>query len=85
MSKQVRGAEVLIRWKDTHYQPERVYFSFGQYDEETGRDSFGINDDVVMFYCEGVEELETLNESGAEPFEVLEFALEYVDAGEVKL
>jgi hypothetical protein len=37
-----------------------------------------------MFYCEGVEELETLNESGAEPFEVLEFALEYVDAGEVK-
>lgn len=83
MSKQVRGATVLIAWRE--WKQQQCYFSFGQYDEETGRDSFGIDDDEIMFYCEGVEELEDIKTSGSEPFDVLEYVLEYVEAEGVEL
>lgn len=29
-----------------------LYISFGGWDEESGRDSFGVNDDDIFYYCD---------------------------------
>jgi len=44
------GATVLCKWADTKEEGE-YYFSFGEYDEATETDNFGVNDGNVFFYC----------------------------------
>lgn len=79
MSEQVIGAVATIRWID---QPdayiEGMYFSFGEYDEEAGTDSFGVPDDRVFFYAQGEQEMKQFvngQTSGAD-FVVLDYQLE---------
>ena len=44
------GATALCKWADTKEEGE-YYFSFGEYDEATETDNFGVNDGNVFFYC----------------------------------
>ena len=44
------GATALCKWSDTKEEGE-YYFSFGEYDETTETDNFGVNDEDVFFYC----------------------------------
>lgn len=43
------GATALCRWADTREESE-LYFSFGEYNEATDTDSFGVYDGNVFFY-----------------------------------
>lgn len=53
------GAWALIEWVDTKEQATR-YFSFGQYNDKTETDTFGLEDDLIFYYAEGESELKTL-------------------------
>jgi hypothetical protein len=53
------GAWALIEWTDTKEKVVR-YFSFGQYNDKTETDTFGLEDDQIFYYAEGESELETL-------------------------
>lgn len=59
---QIIGATATIKWLDTDETVEGVYFSFGEYYEEVGRDSFGVLDDRVFFYATGEQEMKQLME-----------------------
>ena len=52
--KEAIGAWGLVRWSDTGEELQ-AYYSFGEYDEETDRDTYGIHDSKIFFYCSGGE------------------------------
>lgn len=52
------GVRATIRWSDTGEELE-VYFSFGEYDEETDCDTFGVPDSEIFFYCTDEEEVQS--------------------------
>lgn len=64
------GATVLCRWADTKEENE-LYFSFGQYEEATETDSFGVYDGNVFFYTKE-EELLGMVGGKSNDFEVIE-------------
>jgi hypothetical protein len=74
----VIGATAVVQMN--HYgcvYPE-VYFSFGEYDEVRGSDSFGVKDDDIFFYARGEEEIQFLMNDlidTNEDFVVLEYQL----------
>jgi hypothetical protein len=81
MSKRI-GATALCRWKDTKETAE-LYFSFGEYDQATDTDGFGVYDGDVFFYCsEG--ELEKMIGNSGEDFEVIK-VLYYNEREEVNV
>ena len=43
------GATALCKWVDTKEERE-LYFSFGEYEEATDTDGFGVYDGNVFFY-----------------------------------
>jgi len=53
------GVTVLARWNDTN-ETFRAYISFGEYIAKDNTDSFGLNDDDIFFYAQGMEEIEEL-------------------------
>ena len=72
----VIGGWATVRYLDEQEPLGNVYFSFGDYDEETGLDTFGIHDDRVFFYATGEDELkEMMNENELRDFVVLDYEL----------
>ena len=67
------GAKVTFEWVNTKEQVTS-YFSFGYYDAEKNVDSFGVDDDSIFYYAEGVEELERLMTT-PEDFKVISWEL----------
>ena len=76
-TKKPIGAFATIRYIDEKEPIEGVYFSFGEYDEDSNEDSHGINDLFIFFYCEGEEDLKSFMTEGAEDFVVMSYELEY--------
>ena len=75
------GAYATIKFLDDHHEVSQVYISFGQYDDETEKDSYGINDNHIFYYCdEGEEDFKSLVQEGAEDFIVLNYELAYREA-----
>lgn len=69
------GARATIQWKDED-TAQMVYISLGTWHDDDETDSFGVRDDEVFFYCEGIEELEELSDpNNAEDFVILEYSL----------
>lgn len=56
-----RGAHVTLTLPGVP-DPIVCYMSFGQYDEDSNRDSFGIDDDDVFFYVTGIYQLEDMRD-----------------------
>ena len=75
MKKVPQGANALIQYRDDApaQDPMWVYMSFGEYDEETEIDSFGIDDNEIFFYT---NEAELIANAFGE-FIVIEYELEY--------
>jgi hypothetical protein len=76
-TKKPIGAFATIRYIDEKEPIEGVYFSFGEFDEESMEDSHGISDLFIFFYCEGEEDLKSFMTEGAEDFVVMSYELEY--------
>lgn len=47
------GAFCTIKWLDDK-SVQRVYISFGEYDDDTGEDGFGVNDSRIFGYSDDV-------------------------------
>ena len=60
--------EMIGGWATVRYIDEKeplsrdVYFSFGQYDEATESDTFGVWDETIFFYATGESELKEMME-----------------------
>jgi len=77
---QAIGAWVTASYKDDYRgQGEFVaYVSFGEYDEAENADTFGIHDDNIFFYADGVGSLVALGDwANGEDFVVKSYELEY--------
>lgn len=78
------GAYATVQWLDADGKPEDdtqyedVYFSFGEYDEDNDTDTFGVSDERVFYYADGVDDLESMKTSKHD-FKVINFELEYQD------
>jgi hypothetical protein len=64
-SQRYAGAIVMKIWdEEVNEDPDdvatEVYVSFGTYDAKKKRDSFGVHDDKIFFYCEDEDDLLTL-------------------------
>ena len=71
------GAWATIRWADTGQTLAPVYFSFGEFDEDKGTDTFGVRDERIFFYCVNEGELrELMGEGRGEGFTVLDYTIE---------
>lgn len=69
------GAQATIQWKGED-GTEMVYISLGTWHDDDETDSFGVRDDEVFFYCEGIEELEELTDPDNDgDFVILEYSL----------
>jgi hypothetical protein len=81
MSRQPIGAQVSIKWLDQlEFEPiEGAYISFGEYDEDNETDSYGIPDECVLYYANGVDELKRLMDVDKTPsdFIVVEYNLTF--------
>ena len=76
----VIGGWATVRYLDEQEPLGNVYFSFGEYDEETGLDTFGVRDDRVFFYATCEDELkEMMKESMLRDFVVLDYELSTMD------
>ena len=71
------GAYAVIQWLDTGEEVDGYYFSFGEYDDDSDCDSFGVADDNIFFYCDGEHALKSYMTAGKEDFVVLSYELEY--------
>lgn len=77
MTSDIIGADALIVWDDNDPEDaEYWYISFGYYDDDTGRDSFGVPDYCIAHYAEGEEELkQMLRKDSGYDFHVLSYEL----------
>lgn len=77
MSERVIGAVATIKWEHDDKPVQGMYFSFGEYDEDAGTDTFGVSDDRVFFYAAGEQEMKQLMEPYPyNDFVVLDYELE---------
>lgn len=53
------------------------YFSFGEYNEDTDSDSFGVPDCKIFFYVESEHDLKCYMVAGSEDFVIKSYTLEY--------
>ncbi len=75
MYKEPIGFYASITWRN-HDHMDWMYFSFGEYDEETGLDSYGVNDERVFFYTSPAEI--QLLANGQEDWILYPASIEYV-------
>lgn len=68
------GANALIAWK---YEDklERVYFSFGTFNEITGMDEYLVCDETIFFFCSEAELREMAKRTSKEDFIVRDYEL----------
>jgi len=79
MDKKPIGAYATIKWIDeSESEYSDVYFSFGEYIEETEKDSFGVSDSKIFYYAEDVLDLDALKNSTYD-FKVISYMLEFLD------
>lgn len=72
------GAQCKLVFKD---DPESIldrYISFGQHNESTDKDEYGVDDSDIFFYAhEGEKQLKVLMQNSAEEFIVKSYTLKY--------
>lgn len=70
LQKQLIGVHASMFW---HSEPSKIlerYFSFGQYDQENDRDTFGVHDHNIFFYAhEGEKQIKKMMEKEPNGFE----------------
>ena len=76
------GAYATIKWLDEDTEVSGYYFSFGSYDEDkedpdSGKDSNGVPDSMIFYYCDDENDLRSFMTKGKEDFIVLSYELEY--------
>ena len=71
------GAWCEIEWLDDLAKGFR-YISFGEFNEETGCDNYGVIDDAILFYCPESEFLK-LVETGNGEFRITHFDYEELE------
>lgn len=71
------GANAWVVWKGTDPEDyEYWYISFGEYDDETGCDSFGIADYHIAYYADDEEDLKKMmSQESWHDFYVLHYEL----------
>lgn len=78
------GAQCQLAFKD---DPESIldrYISFGQHNETTNKDEFGVDDNDIFFYAhEGEGQLKALMQAGGEEFIVKSYTLKYPNGMDV--
>lgn len=80
MTRKAIGADATVYYKDEgEEQAFTTYFSFGEYNEETGKDTYGVADMRIFFYVEEEEDMRSLSTPGAEDFVVLSYDIIYQD------
>ena len=84
IKRKLVGAQACIKWLDQINMPhaiEGAYISFGEYNEETEQDGFGVPDECVLYYAKDEDELKQLMDADKTPsdFIVTSYELEYVD------
>jgi hypothetical protein len=73
------GAYCVVKFDDGDIV-DGYYFSFGEYNEETEKDSYGVNDEAIFYYCDGEDDIKRLmGDTGNREFRVLSYDLEYKD------
>lgn len=86
MNKQPIGARVTARWNDDGYPtlPFPAYISFGAFDEERNTDSYGVDDNAIIYYVSDESELRSLMSPTGNPddFWVLDYELVYERNGQ---
>lgn len=70
------GAYCVVKFDDGDIV-DGYYFSFGEYNEETEKDNYGVNDDRIFYYCDGGEAELIQLMSSEQDFKVLSYELEY--------
>ena len=77
MIKQPIGAYATVQWIDSEpSQYSDVYFSFGQFDEEKDKDTFGVNDMNIFYYAHDPHDMEKMK-NNTRDFKVISYQLEY--------
>jgi len=76
MTIEVIGATCIIKWLSDG-GTEQVYISFGNYDEDTETDGFGVPDCVIFGYSDDVD---GIAEAYSHEFVVLDVELEVREA-----
>ena len=71
------GAWCDIEWNDDLAQGFK-YISFGEYNEQTDCDNYGIDDEAILFYCPESEFLK-LVETGNKEFRITHFDYEEIE------
>jgi len=71
------GASCAIRYHDSE-DYFYAYISFGTWEDDAQRDSFNVLDSNIFFYCQDLDELESLTKAdNGGDFIVKAYALEY--------
>lgn len=79
------GARVMARWNDpVDSLPFPAYISFGEFDAERNTDSYGVNDDTIIYYVNDESELRSFMKQTSNPddFWVLDYELVYERNGQ---
>ena len=71
------GAIATIQFDNEPEPIEGYYFSFGDYDEDTNSDSFGVNDHRVFYYAQGEADMIALSKPNGGDFVILSYELEF--------
>ena len=83
-TKQPIGAYATVLWLDGNGEPEDgteysdVYFSFGEFVDDTECDTYGVPDDKIFYYADGEHDMERLKNSTWD-FKVIDYELEYAE------
>ena len=78
-SAQPIGAWCEIEWLDDGAMGFK-YASFGEQDEESDADNYGISDEAIFYYCAGEADIKRLmGDNGNGEFRVLSYDIEYKD------
>lgn len=73
------GALVTFQWKDESAMQDTAYFSFGDYDDVSDTDSFGVPDDGIFYYVDGGEDglKEMMNNPDFPEYQIIKYELTY--------
>lgn len=80
MIKSIVGATALRVFKgEEDDDPDEIYISLGEYDEDAGTDSYGVPDDDIAHYAKDEDELKRLcsqsDDVNPEDWYLLEYSL----------
>lgn len=73
------GALVRFEWLDESAIQDKAYFSFGDYDDVSETDSFGIPDERIFYYVDGGEAglIEMMNNPNLPEYKIIGYELTY--------